>query len=110
MFKYSFLGSCSSLRPCFVVLLLHLGEVPVYDPSDLLRLEQASPAEGALGPVPVDLGTGLGFLSALELLQESDGVLRGEVFVKPLVVHLQHGRVHAGAEALHFREGEEPVL
>ncbi len=48
-------------------------------------------------------------LAAAKRLQQRPGAVVVEVLVVVDVAHLQHGRVHAGAEALDLAHGEHPV-
>ena len=45
----------------------------------------------------------------MPFLQKLDGRFRRKVLIEPLVIHLKHGCVDAGTEALDLGEGEEPV-
>lgn len=89
-------------------LLLFSG--PVARVSRVGDLVQGGAAFGAQRPLSLDLGAEVGRLAVLPVLHELGHAVVGQVLVEVLVVHLDHGGVHARAQALHLLHGEEAVF
>ena len=56
-----------------------------------------------------DQRSGRQFAAVFQSAQDDREIVVGQIFDE-IVVHLDHGRVHAGAEALDLRAGEQPIL
>jgi len=77
-------------------------------PKSFTNYHEGGSALRALAVVAVDLRSFL-IGAALEVLEQLEGIFGSEILVDPFSVDLQHGRIGAGSQALHFLDGEESI-